>query len=105
MAEYFVRTAPKRRPTHPGAILREDVLPTMRISVSEFARRISVSRQVLHRILAESHGITPEMALRIGEFLGNGPELWLRLQQDYDLWQARGALKPTLDRIRRNKAA
>lgn len=105
MAEYFVRTTPKRRPTHPGAILREDVLPAMRISVSEFARRIGVSRQVLHRILAESHGITPEMALRIGEFLGNGPELWLRMQQDYDLWQARGALKPTLDRIRRNKAA
>lgn len=105
MAEYFVRSSPKRRPTHPGAILREDVLPAMRISVSGFARRIGVSRQVLHRILAETHGITPEMALRIGEFLGNGPELWLRMQQDYDLWQARGAMKPTLERIRRNKAA
>jgi plasmid maintenance system antidote protein VapI len=45
------------------------------------------------------------MALRIGEFLGNGPELWLRMQQDYDLWQARDAMKPTLDKIRRNKAA
>ncbi|MCR4345805.1 MAG: HigA family addiction module antitoxin [Sulfuricaulis sp.] len=105
MAEYLVKNNPKRRPTHPGAILREDVLPAMTISVSEFARGLGVSRQVLHRILAETHGITPEMALRIGEFLGNGAELWLRMQQDYDLWQARDAMKPTLDRIRRNKAA
>lgn len=105
MAEYVVTGALKRQPTHPGAILREDVLPAMGISVSEFARRIGVSRQVLHRILAEDHGVTPEMALRIGEFVGNGPDLWLRLQQDYDLWQARRAMKPALDRIRRNKAA
>jgi addiction module HigA family antidote len=105
MAEYLVKNSPKRRPTHPGAILREDVLPAMTISVSEFARRLGVSRQVVHRILAETHGITPEMALRIGEFLGNGPELWLRMQQDYDLWHARNAMKPTLDRIRRKKAA
>ncbi len=77
----------------------------MGISVGEFARRIGVSRQVLHRILAENHGITPEMALRIGEFVRNGPDLWLRVQQDYDLWQARRAMKPALDRIRRNKAA
>ncbi len=99
------RNQPKRCPTHPGAILREDVLPAMGISVGEFARRIGVSRQVLHRILAENHGITPEMALRIGEFVRNGPDLWLRMQQDYDLWQARRAMKPALDRIRRNKAA
>ena len=63
MAEYLVKHGPKRRPTHPGAILREDVLPGMTISVSEFARGLGVSRQVLHRILAETHGITPEMAL------------------------------------------
>lgn len=105
MAEYLVKNSPGRQPTHPGAILREDVLPTLTISVSEFARGLGVSRQVMHRILAETHGITPEMALRIGEFLGNGPELWLRMQQDYDLWRARNAMKPTLDRIRRNKAA
>ena|SRR3989344_8683277 len=105
MTEYLVKNSPKRRPTHPGAILREDVLPAMTISVSEFARGLGVSRQVLHKILAETHGITPEMALRIGEFLGNGPELWLRMQQDYDLWQAQDTMKPILDRIRRNKAA
>ena len=105
MAEYFIKNSPHRQPTHPGAILREDVLPAMGISVSEFARRIGVSRQMLHRILAESHGITPETALRVGEFVGNGADLWLRMQQDHDLWQARRAMKPALDRIRRNKAA
>ena len=73
MAEYFIKNSPHRQPTHPGAILREDVLPAMGISVSEFARRIGVSRQMLHRILAESHGITPETALRAASLSAMAP--------------------------------
>lgn len=79
--EYVLTKAPKMPPVHPGAVLKEDVIPELNISVSEFARRIGVSRQILHRILAGSNGITPEMALRIGRFLGNGPGFWLRLQE------------------------
>ncbi|MEY3799028.1 MAG: hypothetical protein RLZZ406_329 [Pseudomonadota bacterium] len=63
----------KRPPTHPGAILREDVFPTLGISVTEFAKRLGISRQTLHSVLAEKSSITPELALRIGAFLGNGP--------------------------------
>lgn len=74
-----------RIPSHPGAILREDVLPTLGLSITAFARSIHVSRQTVHGILAEKKGITPEMALRVGKFLGNGPGLWLRMQQAYDL--------------------
>ena len=82
-------TRPLRRPpVHPGAILREDVLPALRISVSEAARQLRVTRQTLHRVLAETAAVTPEMAVRLGKFCGNGPELWLRLQQAYDLWHA-----------------
>src|SRR5260221_14088006 len=69
-----------RAPTHPGAILREDVLPALRLSVSETARRLHVSRQTLHDLLAERKGFTPEMALRIDKLAGNGPVLWLRMQ-------------------------
>ena len=90
---------PTRPPTHPGAILREDVLPALGMSVSQVAKALGVSRQQLHCILAETAPITPEMALRIGKFCGNGPELWLRMQVTYDLWHARQDMAVKLDRI------
>ena len=99
MGEYFVRRPLKRPPTHPGEILREDVLPSLGISVSEAARRLGISRQQLHRILACTHPITPKMALRIGKFAGNGPGLWLRMQQNYDLWHAEQQMKEELSKI------
>ncbi len=52
MGEYFVKRPLKRPPVHPGEILREDVLPTLGLSVSEAARRLGISRQQLHRVLA-----------------------------------------------------
>lgn len=99
MAEYPEKRPLQIKPMHPGEILRGDVLPAVGLSVSETARRLGVSRQQLHRVLACTHPITTEMALRIGKFAGNGPELWLRLQQNYDLWHAEKRLKPELDRI------
>ena len=99
MNEYHVKRAIKRSPVHPGEILREDVLPALDLSVSEAARRIGVSRQQLHRILACTHPITIEMALRIGKFAGNGPGLWLRMQQAYDLWHAEQRMGDELSKI------
>ncbi len=88
-----------RPPTHPGAILREDVLPALCLSVSEAARQLGVTRQTLHRIMAEKASITPEMAARLGRFCGNGPGLWLRMQQAYELWRAERELGAELERI------
>jgi antitoxin HigA-1 len=99
MGEYFVRRPLKRPPVHPGEILREDVLKNLGLSVSEAARRLGVSRQQLHRVLACTHPITTEMALRIGKFAGNGPGLWLRMQQAYDLWYAEHRMADELSRI------
>lgn len=90
---------PKRPPTHPGAILRDDVLPALGLSVSEAARQLGVTRQTLHRIMAEKTSISPEMAVRLGRFCGNGPALWLRMQQACDLWYAERELGSTLARI------
>ncbi len=90
---------PARCPSHPGRLLREDVLPALGLSVSEAARQLGVSRQTLHRIMAGSHSITPEMALRLGRFCGNGPGLWLRMQQDHDLRRAERRLAPELEKI------
>ncbi len=72
-------------PTHPGELLREDVIPAVDLSKAEIARRLGISRQTLYDILEEKQPVTPAMALRLGKFLGNGPEFWINLQRDYDL--------------------
>jgi antitoxin HigA-1 len=95
---------PTRLPTHPGAILREDVLPALDMSISDVARALGISRQQLQRILAETAPITPQMALRIGKFCGNGPEVWLRMQVTCDLWHARHDMAGKLDCIPTVKA-
>ena len=99
MGEYLVKRPLKRPPVHPGEILREDVLKSLDLSVSEAARRLGVSRQQLHRIIACTHPITIEMALRIGKFAGNGPGLWLRMQQAYDLWHTKNRMTAELSKI------
>jgi addiction module HigA family antidote len=100
MNEYNVKHTLKRSPIHPGEIIREDVLPSLGISVSEAARQMGVSRQQLHRILACTHPISTEMALRIGKFVGNGPGIWLRMQQAYDLWHTEKQMKQELSKIK-----
>jgi addiction module HigA family antidote len=77
---------PKRRPTHPGAVLREDVLPSLGLTQTECARRLGVSRLTVSELLHEKRGVSPDMALRLGRLLGNGPGIWLRMQQAVDLW-------------------
>ena len=100
MREYSIKRPLKRPPVHPCEIIREDVLPSPGISVSEAARQIGVSRQQLHRILACTQPISTEMALRIGRFVGNGPGLWLRMQQAYDLWYTEKQIKDELSKIK-----
>ena len=75
-----------RKPTPPGAILREDVLPELGITQGEFADRLGVSRRTVSEILHERRPITPDMAIRLGKLLGNGAGLWLRMQQAVDVW-------------------
>ena len=99
MTEYGVKRPVQRPPIHPGEILREDVLPALGLSVSETAKRLGVSRQQLHRILACTHPVTVEMALRLGRLIGNGPGLWLRMQQHHDLWRVEQGLRGELEKI------
>ena len=97
--EYLVTGEPQRVPAHPGAILRLDVLPALGLTVTGAARELGVSRQTLHRIMAGTHPVTTEMALRLGKFCGNGPEIWLRMQQAHDLWHAQRRMKKELGKI------
>jgi addiction module HigA family antidote len=80
-------------PPHPGATLREDILPALGITVTEAARQLGVSRVALSRVLHEQAGISVDLALRLELWLGGpnkGPsaETWLAGQVAYDLWQA-----------------
>jgi addiction module HigA family antidote len=80
-------------PPHPGETLRDDVLPALGLSVTEAADQLGVARPSLSRVLNGRAAISPEMALRIEQWLGveNGgrADLWLAEQAAYDLWQAR----------------
>jgi len=79
---------PNRRPTHPGELLREDVLPAVGRPKAEIARLLGISRQQLYDILDEKRPVSPAVAVRLGKMFGNGPGIWVRMQAAYDLWGA-----------------
>lgn len=80
---------PNRRPTHPGAILREDVLPTLAFTQRQFAELLGVSRLTVSQLLHEHRALSAEMAMRLEKLLGTSAESWLRMQEAVDLWEAR----------------
>ena len=79
---------PDRRPTHPGALLREDVVPATGRTKTEIARMLGISRQHLHDILGERKPVSPEVAVRLGRMFGNSPLFWIRMQGVCDAWKA-----------------
>jgi len=78
----------KRQPTHPGVIIREDYLNPLSITIKDMAQILDVSRKTLSKILNERGSITPDMALRLSRAFKTTPDLWLNLQQNFDLWRA-----------------
>lgn len=91
-----------RQPTHPGAILREDVIPALKeqgVSVSQFVRDLHISRNLLYGIIGETRPITPNIAVRLGKVLGNGADIWLRMQQTHDLWVVENHLASELEEM------
>ena len=77
-----------RCPTHPGELLREDVIPATGKSKSEIARMLGISRQHLHDVLAGRKPVSPEVAVRLAKLFGNSPLVWIRMQGAYDSWHA-----------------
>ncbi len=90
----------KRRPTHPGEMLREDFMPDYGLSVAELATDVGVSRQSINELLRERRSVTPEMALRLGRLFGNSPEFWLNAQRAVDLWDAAQSIMKDVARIK-----
>jgi addiction module HigA family antidote len=80
-------------------MLRDQVLPGLGLSVSQAARELRIARQTLHRVLAGTAAVSPEMAARLARLSGTTPQFWLDLQQQYDLWHAEQALAGVLPQI------
>ena len=97
--------AMKRRPTHPGEMLREDFLPDYGLTVASLAESLGVSRQTVNELLRERRALSPEMALRLSRLFGNTAEFWLNAQRAVDLWDAAQAIKSDVVRIKPLSAA
>jgi addiction module HigA family antidote len=77
-----------RCPTHPGALLRETVLPATGRSKTEIATMLGISRQHLYDLLEERKPVSPAVATRLGKLFGNGTAFWVMMQAAFDTWQA-----------------
>ncbi len=82
-----MRTKSKRRPTHPGELLREETLPAIGLTQSELANRLGVSRRVVNDLIRERRSLTPDLAHRLARLFDTTPEFWLRLQEAVDIWE------------------
>jgi addiction module HigA family antidote len=78
----------KRKPTHPGEVIREDIIKPLGITVTEAAKKLGVTRKTLSALLNCRASLSPEMAIRISKATGTTPESWLFMQAKLDLWNA-----------------
>jgi antitoxin HigA-1 len=86
------------RPVHPGEVI-SDVLEDIGMTQTSFAEVLGVSRRTVNEIVQGRRPITVDMAIRIGKALGNGPQLWLNLQQKVDIWDAMQTHREDYDRV------
>lgn len=89
--------ATMHNPPHPGEILRAWLGD---MSVTDAAQHLGVARATLSRVLNGSSGISADMALRLRAALGTSPEMWMGLQNDYELWQAAKGKRPKIEPLR-----
>ena len=93
-------TTRMHNPPHPGEVLQDTVLAEGRISVTEFARNLGVSRVTLSRVVNGHAAVSADMALRLAAALGGSAESWLNMQVAYDLWQASRKHAPKVQRLK-----
>lgn len=90
----------QRPPTHPGEILKEEFLEPLSISQSHLAKALHTSFRAINELVNEKRGITVEMALRLSKYFGTTPQLWLNLQNQYDLYRVGIKKKEVLDEVK-----
>ncbi len=90
----------RRRPTHPGELLREETLPAAGLSQSELAARLGVSRRTVNDLVHERRSVNPDLAHRLARIFNTTPEFWLRLQEAVDVWETLQANRDKYDRLK-----
>jgi len=78
---------PMKNPPHPGRVVRQDCVEPLDLTITGAAKVLGVTRQALNNLVNGKAGISPEMAVRLSKAFGGSPEMWLRLQANYDLAQ------------------
>jgi len=79
-----------RRPTHPGELLREEVIKPLNLTITEAAKRLGISRKNLSALLNEKISLSPDMAVRVALATQTSPMSWLGMQEKLDIWRAEG---------------
>ena len=77
------------KPAHPGEVLKELYLEPLQLTITDTAKALGVTRNALSELINGHSGVSTKMALRLGKSFGTTPELWLNMQQNYDLWLTR----------------
>ena len=95
----------QRRPTHPGELLREEILSAANITQGELAKRMGVSRRTVNEICQERRGVTADMAHRLARVLNTTPDVWMNMQAAVDIWDALDANSKNYQKIKPLKVA
>ena len=95
----------QRRPTHPGELLREEILPAANITQGELAKRMGVSRRTVNEICQERRGVSADMAHRLARVLNTTPDVWMNMQAAVDVWEALEANAKSYQKIKPLKVA
>ena len=77
------------KPAHPGEVLKEMYLEPLELTVTSAAESLGITRKTLSELINGRSGISTSMSLRLSKAFGTTPELWLNMQQNYDLWKAK----------------
>lgn len=94
----------KRRPTHPGELLLEDVIRPLGLTITDAAKHLGVTRKALSEFVNQRTSLSPEMAMRIAEATSTSPDSWMRMQMNLDLWNALQNRPRNVQKFPRNKS-
>jgi addiction module HigA family antidote len=93
----------KRQPSHPGRILKEDFLLPLGLTQTGLAEKLRTTFRTVNEILNEKRGVSPDMAVRLARFFGTSAELWLNLQDQYDLYKVKQKNRDVFRSIKRHR--
>jgi addiction module HigA family antidote len=90
----------QREPTHAGEILREEFLVPFGLTQIQLAKELQTSFRAVNELINGKRGVTVEMALRLSKYFGTTPQLWLNLQNQYDLYKVLKNKKEIFDNLK-----